>query len=233
MFGPSIALAIGAKFVPLRKPGKLPGMLISCWNLKCDALKIVFLSFFKTKVHPAWVFSFDPLIPLRLILENGWRKSYYCGKIAWIWVEREITELILRIQEKADHSLCLLSMPDVVYLEFNPCYVSDSNGISTLLISFCANILLQVTFPSFPSVLERYSTSQITLGGLFCGWMVREYVYKCWIDLILTPRTQRHDKNIHILYHVLFSSQGKLYLQGALWHFERNIGLLSIVNDKF
>lgn len=25
MFGPSIALAIGAKFVPLRKPGKLPG----------------------------------------------------------------------------------------------------------------------------------------------------------------------------------------------------------------
>nr|GMC49463.1 adenine phosphoribosyltransferase 5-like [Ipomoea batatas] len=29
MFGPSIALAIGAKFVPLRKPGKLPGELIS------------------------------------------------------------------------------------------------------------------------------------------------------------------------------------------------------------
>lgn len=25
MFGPPIALAIGAKFVPLRKPGKLPG----------------------------------------------------------------------------------------------------------------------------------------------------------------------------------------------------------------
>ena len=30
MFGPSIALAIGAKFVPLRKPRKLPGMLIIC-----------------------------------------------------------------------------------------------------------------------------------------------------------------------------------------------------------
>ncbi|KAI5673359.1 hypothetical protein M9H77_13723 [Catharanthus roseus] len=29
MFGPSIALAIGAKFVPLRKPGKLPGEVIS------------------------------------------------------------------------------------------------------------------------------------------------------------------------------------------------------------
>ncbi|CDP13534.1 unnamed protein product [Coffea canephora] len=29
MFGPSIALAIGAKFVPLRKPGKLPGDVIS------------------------------------------------------------------------------------------------------------------------------------------------------------------------------------------------------------
>ncbi|CAA3017864.1 adenine phosphoribosyltransferase 5-like isoform X1 [Olea europaea subsp. europaea] len=28
MFGPSIALAIGAKFVPLRKPGKLPGKVI-------------------------------------------------------------------------------------------------------------------------------------------------------------------------------------------------------------
>lgn len=26
MFGPPIALAIGAKFVPLRKPRKLPGM---------------------------------------------------------------------------------------------------------------------------------------------------------------------------------------------------------------
>lgn len=26
MFGPSIALAIGAKFVPLSKPRKLPGM---------------------------------------------------------------------------------------------------------------------------------------------------------------------------------------------------------------
>ncbi|VVB14037.1 unnamed protein product [Arabis nemorensis] len=29
MFGPSIALAIGAKFIPLRKPGKLPGKVIS------------------------------------------------------------------------------------------------------------------------------------------------------------------------------------------------------------
>ncbi|KAG6585477.1 Adenine phosphoribosyltransferase 5, partial [Cucurbita argyrosperma subsp. sororia] len=29
MFGPSIALAIGAKFVPLRKPRKLPGEVIS------------------------------------------------------------------------------------------------------------------------------------------------------------------------------------------------------------
>ncbi|OWM69617.1 adenine phosphoribosyltransferase 2 [Punica granatum] len=29
MFGPSIALAIGAKFVPLRKSGKLPGKVIS------------------------------------------------------------------------------------------------------------------------------------------------------------------------------------------------------------
>ncbi|EOA21620.1 hypothetical protein CARUB_v10002033mg [Capsella rubella] len=29
LFGPSIALAIGAKFIPLRKPGKLPGKVIS------------------------------------------------------------------------------------------------------------------------------------------------------------------------------------------------------------
>ncbi|KAJ7958788.1 Adenine phosphoribosyltransferase [Quillaja saponaria] len=29
LFGPSIALALGAKFVPLRKPGKLPGEVIS------------------------------------------------------------------------------------------------------------------------------------------------------------------------------------------------------------
>ena len=28
MFGPSTALAIGAKFVPLRKPGKLPGNIL-------------------------------------------------------------------------------------------------------------------------------------------------------------------------------------------------------------
>lgn len=30
MFGPAIALAIGAKFVPLRKPRKLPG---TCFSL--------------------------------------------------------------------------------------------------------------------------------------------------------------------------------------------------------
>ncbi|OIS95782.1 adenine phosphoribosyltransferase 5 [Nicotiana attenuata] len=29
MFGPSVALAIGAKFVPLRKPRKLPGKVIA------------------------------------------------------------------------------------------------------------------------------------------------------------------------------------------------------------
>ncbi|EMS45491.1 Adenine phosphoribosyltransferase 2 [Triticum urartu] len=29
IFGPAIALAIGAKFIPLRKPGKLPGAVIS------------------------------------------------------------------------------------------------------------------------------------------------------------------------------------------------------------
>lgn len=33
MFGPSIALAIGAKFVPLRKRGKLPGMFICKSNV--------------------------------------------------------------------------------------------------------------------------------------------------------------------------------------------------------
>lgn len=33
IFGPSIALGIGAKFVPLRKPGKLPGTLSwRSWN---------------------------------------------------------------------------------------------------------------------------------------------------------------------------------------------------------
>lgn len=30
LFGPSIALGIGAKFVPLRKPRKLPGNLVEC-----------------------------------------------------------------------------------------------------------------------------------------------------------------------------------------------------------
>lgn len=35
MFGPPIALAIGAKFVPLRKPRKLPGEVISeCYELE-------------------------------------------------------------------------------------------------------------------------------------------------------------------------------------------------------
>lgn len=34
MFGPSIALAIGAKFVPLRKPRKLPGRLNCSGALK-------------------------------------------------------------------------------------------------------------------------------------------------------------------------------------------------------
>lgn len=35
MFGPSIALAIGAKFVPLRKPRKLPGKRFVFMNLGC------------------------------------------------------------------------------------------------------------------------------------------------------------------------------------------------------
>lgn len=49
MFGPSIALAIGAKFVPLRKPRKLPGEVISeaydleygtdCLEMQIDAVK--------------------------------------------------------------------------------------------------------------------------------------------------------------------------------------------------
>ncbi|XP_010541605.1 PREDICTED: adenine phosphoribosyltransferase 5 isoform X1 [Tarenaya hassleriana] len=49
MFGPSIALALGAKFVPLRKPGKLPGNVISksydleyghdCLEMHVDAVK--------------------------------------------------------------------------------------------------------------------------------------------------------------------------------------------------
>lgn len=30
IFGPPIALAIGAKFVPIRKPKKLPGMFFQC-----------------------------------------------------------------------------------------------------------------------------------------------------------------------------------------------------------
>lgn len=47
MFGPSIALAIGAKFVPLRKPRKLPGKLNEKVALKqsfhCSKLEIVHL----------------------------------------------------------------------------------------------------------------------------------------------------------------------------------------------
>lgn len=38
MFGPSIALGIGAKFVPLRKPRKLPGMPIFMLKLKLDII---------------------------------------------------------------------------------------------------------------------------------------------------------------------------------------------------
>lgn len=33
MFGPSIALGIGAKFVPLRKPRKLPGIFVFLLNV--------------------------------------------------------------------------------------------------------------------------------------------------------------------------------------------------------
>ncbi|CAL1388060.1 unnamed protein product [Linum trigynum] len=49
MFGPSIALAIGAKFVPLRKPRKLPGKVIceeyeleygtDCLEMQVDAVQ--------------------------------------------------------------------------------------------------------------------------------------------------------------------------------------------------
>ncbi|CAK9168494.1 unnamed protein product [Ilex paraguariensis] len=49
MFGPSVALAIGAKFVPLRKPGKLPAKVVSqayeleygtdCLEMHIDAIQ--------------------------------------------------------------------------------------------------------------------------------------------------------------------------------------------------
>lgn len=38
IFGPPIALAIGAKFVPLRKPKKLPGMFFCYINLLLSVL---------------------------------------------------------------------------------------------------------------------------------------------------------------------------------------------------
>lgn len=43
MFGPSIALAIGAKFVPLRKPRKLPGM--PCYMLNLIEIMILNYNF--------------------------------------------------------------------------------------------------------------------------------------------------------------------------------------------
>lgn len=44
MFGPSIALAIGAKFVPLRKPRKLPGIFMLSLNLQwCFLCTFVYL----------------------------------------------------------------------------------------------------------------------------------------------------------------------------------------------
>lgn len=45
MFGPSIALGIGAKFVPLRKPRKLPGTSLLCAKLSQTLpLNFVYLS---------------------------------------------------------------------------------------------------------------------------------------------------------------------------------------------
>ncbi|XP_022881138.1 adenine phosphoribosyltransferase 3-like isoform X2 [Olea europaea var. sylvestris] len=38
IFGPPIALAIGAKFVPLRKPKKLPGKSTT-WNMEATVLR--------------------------------------------------------------------------------------------------------------------------------------------------------------------------------------------------
>lgn len=48
MFGPAIALGIGAKFVPLRKPKKLPGIIIiiKLLNfLSFDSVYGVFITF--------------------------------------------------------------------------------------------------------------------------------------------------------------------------------------------
>lgn len=48
MFGPSIALAIGAKFVPLRKPGKLPGNVLHFLNI------ILCMFFFLSLLIVSW-----------------------------------------------------------------------------------------------------------------------------------------------------------------------------------
>lgn len=49
MFGPAIALGIGAKFVPLRKPKKLPGIIIIIIKLlnllSFDNVYAVFITF--------------------------------------------------------------------------------------------------------------------------------------------------------------------------------------------
>lgn len=41
IFGPAIALAIGAKFIPLRKPGKLPGNMISTLHFQIILISAV------------------------------------------------------------------------------------------------------------------------------------------------------------------------------------------------
>lgn len=54
MFGPSIALAIGAKFVPLRKPRKLPG------RLNCSgASKLYFRLFVVNRIYVTLYWCFE------------------------------------------------------------------------------------------------------------------------------------------------------------------------------
>ncbi|XP_010532394.1 PREDICTED: adenine phosphoribosyltransferase 1, chloroplastic-like, partial [Tarenaya hassleriana] len=68
IFGPPIALAIGAKFVPMRKPKKLPGIYLSIWSILLSSMAC-YLAFVICDHYKG--FSFKSSVTLSFMFVEG------------------------------------------------------------------------------------------------------------------------------------------------------------------
>lgn len=106
------------------------------------------------------------------------------------------------------------------------CFKDSRNSRSFslfLLISFCANILQQVTFPSFPCVLERYSSSQYVRWTLL--WLAGESMCTSVEFIKFQPRGHKDMTRISIFCIMFYLVLGVSCIYKVLY------GISSVIQD--